>query len=85
MSVCRGSNERVLLLEDAMLNSKLANLGSSRQSLSFGDLFVSIVCRCHALTVMVNSLGQIVFTVGCFLVVFLARNLNQAIREHIIT
>lgn len=73
-----------------MLHSISANLVDrarciSCQNLSFGESHVGILFRFYALTVMVNSLGQILFTVGCFLVVSLARSLNKALRHHIIS
>ena len=58
---------------------------ASRGNLRFENLTVNILRRFHGLMPMMNSLGQTLFAVGCLLVVFLARHVNQIFRNRILS
>ena len=78
------------VLEAIMFDTKLTDSAERTQNLPgrirpFRELAVHMMYRCQAFTVTLSSLGQILFALGCLLVVSLARNLNQAIRGQIIS
>jgi len=73
-----------LLTEDVVLNSRLATLFIRTKAVlrPSWSLIACIGCWYRVLTATANSLGQILFALGCALVLFIARILNEVIRNH---